>query len=75
MPVAPIATALKQVARLRLQRSSPRVEAMVDEAAARDLSLDTLLDEIRGLVIRGVMQSTLDQVVDKMAAVATPPPG
>ncbi len=75
VPVAPIATALKQVARLRLQRSSPRVEAMVDEAAARDLSLDTLLDEIRGLVIRGVMQSTLDQVVDEMAAVATPPPG
>jgi hypothetical protein len=72
VPVAPIATALKQVARLRLQRSSPRVEAMVDEAAARDLGLDTLLDEIRGLVIRGVMQSTLDQVVDEMAAVASP---
>jgi hypothetical protein len=45
---------------------------MVDEAAARDLGLDTLLDEIRGLVIRGVMQSTLDQVVDEMAAVASP---
>jgi hypothetical protein len=75
VPVAPIATALKQVARLRLQRSSPRVEAMVDEAAARDLALDTLLDEIRGLVIRGVMQSTLDQVVDEMAAIASPPPG
>jgi hypothetical protein len=74
VPVAPIATALKQVARLRLQRSSPRVEAMVDEAAARDLALDTLLDEIRGLVIRGVMQSTLDQVVDEMAAFAAPPP-
>jgi hypothetical protein len=75
VPVAPIATSLKQVARLRLQRSSPRVEAMVDEAAARDLALDTLLDEIRGLVIRGVMQSTLDQVVDEMAAIASTPPG
>jgi hypothetical protein len=48
---------------------------MVDEAAARDLALDTLLDEIRGLVIRGVMQSTLDQVVDEMAAIASTPPG
>ena len=47
---------------------------MVDEAAARARPW-TLLDDIRGLVIREVMQSTLDQVVDEMAAVAAPPPG
>jgi len=71
-PVAVLAPELKQVARLHLQRSSPRVESMVDEAAARGLPLEDLLVEIRGLVIRGVMQSTLDQVADEMAALAGP---
>lgn len=66
--VAVLAPQLKQVARARLQRSSSKVETMVDEAAARDLPLDVLLSDIRGLVIRGVMQSTLDQVADEMAA-------
>ena len=73
LPLAAVAADLKAVARLRLQRSSPRVEAMVDEAAARDLPLDALLDEIRGLVIRGVMQSTLDDLVAEMMAIAAPP--
>jgi hypothetical protein len=74
--VAAIATALKRLARLRLQRSAPRVEAMVDQAVEQNLSLDALLNEIRGLVIRGVMQSTLDEVADEMAAMASaPPPG
>ncbi len=63
-----MAPQLKQVARARLQRSSPKVETMVDDAAARDLPLEVLLSDIRGLVIRGVMQSTLDEVADEMAA-------
>ena len=72
--VAAMADALKEVARLRLQRSSARVEAMVDEAVAQHLPLDTLIDDIRGLVIRGVMQATLDQVADEMAAMVPAPP-
>lgn len=66
-----LAAELKQVARIRLQRSSSRVEAMVDEAVTQGMPLDVLLDEIRGLVIRGVMQSTLDEVAEEMAALAS----
>ena len=47
---------------------------MIDEAVARNLPLDGLLVQIRGLVIRGIMQSTLDEVVADMAAVAGSPP-
>ncbi|HYA00226.1 MAG TPA: hypothetical protein VEK76_07720 [Candidatus Binatia bacterium] len=70
LSLAVLAPQLKEVARLHLQRSSLRVETMVDEAAAQGLSLDQLLTEVRSLVIRGVMQSTLDQVANDMAAVA-----
>jgi hypothetical protein len=72
--VAAMADALKEVARLRLQRSSGRVETMIDEAVAQHLPLETLIDDIRGLVIRGVMQATLDQVADEMAAMVSVPP-
>ena len=72
--VAAMADALKEVARLRLQRSSVRVETMIDEAVAQHLPLETLIDDIRGLVIRGVMQATLDQVADEMAAMVSAPP-
>jgi hypothetical protein len=71
--VASMADALKEVARLRLQRSSARVETMVDEAVAQHLPLETLIDDIRGLVIRGVMQATLDQVADEMASMVSAP--
>jgi hypothetical protein len=68
--VAAIATELKQIAQLRLDHSSTRVEAMVDEAAAQNRPLAALLEEIRGLAIRGVMQSTIDKMADDMAAIA-----
>lgn len=72
--VAGMASALKDVAQLHLQRSSPRVEAMVDEAAAEGQTLDRLLRDIRAVVIRGVMQSTIDKMADEMAAMAAAPP-
>ena len=68
-PVSPeTVAALKLIARQRLQRSAARVEAMLDEVTTQGRSLDGVLVEIRGLVIRGVMQSTLDEVVDEMTA-------
>jgi len=69
--VAPMADALKEVARLRLQRSSARVESMIDDAVAQRLPLGILVDEVRGLVIRGVMAVTLDQLADEMAAMVS----
>ncbi|MGD1053685.1 MAG: hypothetical protein ABR950_07625 [Candidatus Dormibacteria bacterium] len=71
--VAAMADTLKEVARVRLQRSSTRVEAMIDEAIAQHLPLETLIDDVRGLVIRGVMQATLDEVADEMAALVSAP--
>jgi hypothetical protein len=44
---------------------------MLDDAAAADKPLESVLAEIRGLVIRGVMQSTLDSVVDEMLTAAS----
>lgn len=61
---------LKMVARNRLQRSAARVEAMLDDAAEADRPIAAVLDEVAGLTIRGVMQSTLDQVVDDMRNLA-----
>ena len=61
---------LKAIARNRLQRSAARVEAMLDDAAGADKPLDAVLEEIRSVVIRGVMQSTLDEVVDEMRNLA-----
>ena len=72
--VASMASALKEVVRLRLQRSSPRVEAMIDDAAVQRLPLGILVDEVRGLVIRGVMAVTLDQLADEMAAMVSAAP-
>jgi hypothetical protein len=69
-----MAPALREVAQLHLQRSSPRVESMVDDAAARGQTLDRLLSDIRAVVIRGVMQSTIDKMADEMAAMAAAPP-
>jgi hypothetical protein len=69
--LATMAGSLKELARLRLQRSSSRVETMIDDAVAQRLPLGILVDEVRGLVIRGVMAVTLDQLADEMAAMVS----
>ncbi len=74
LSVAEVAVALKQLARAHLLRQSPRVEAMVDDAVAQRVSLGILVDEIRGLVIRGVTSVTLAHLADEMAAVVPGPP-
>ncbi|MGC8461500.1 MAG: hypothetical protein ACP5OR_06635 [Candidatus Dormibacteria bacterium] len=56
----------KSIARDHLQRSAARVVNLLDDAAAQNKPLDEVFTDIRGLVIRGVMQSTLDEVVAKM---------
>jgi hypothetical protein len=72
--IASVANGLKDLARLRLQRSSSRVESMVDDAVAQHVPLGILVDEVRGLVIRGVMATTLDQLADEMAVMVSAPP-
>ena len=47
---------------------------MVDDAVAQRVSLGILVDEVRGLVIRGVTSVTLAHLADEMAAVVPGPP-
>lgn len=61
---------LQQIARKRLGRSAARVEAMLDEASKQGRPMEAVMAEVRGLTIRGVMQTTLDEVVDEMMSVA-----
>jgi len=65
-PAPEVIAELKLIARQRLQRSAAKVEGILDEVVNQGRPLDAALGDIRGLVIRGVMQSTLDQVVDEM---------
>ena len=61
---------LREIAQRRLQLSASRVEVALDSAAAQDLPLDRVLDDLRSLSIRGVMQPTIDAMVDEMTEAA-----
>ena len=62
----------RAIARRRLGLSASRVESILDEGALATRSLLSVLDEIRSMSIRGVMPSTVEEMVDEMAAVAAP---
>jgi hypothetical protein len=47
---------------------------MVDDAVIQHVPLGILVDEVRGLVIRGVMATTLDRLADEMAAMVSTAP-
>ncbi|HEX4754329.1 MAG TPA: hypothetical protein VH661_01080 [Candidatus Dormibacteraeota bacterium] len=70
--VAEVLDDLRAIARRRLGLSASRVESILDEGALAKRSLLSVLDEIRSLSIRGVMPSTVREMVDEMAAVAAP---
>jgi hypothetical protein len=63
---------LQAIARRRLHLSASRVVAVLDEAALQQRSVDTVLAEIREMSIRGVMPSTVEEMVDEMASAARP---
>lgn len=68
--VAEVLDDLRAIARRRLGLSAARVETILDEGALAKRSLLSVLDEIRSMSIRGVMQSTLEEMVDEMAEAA-----
>ncbi|HEX4579220.1 MAG TPA: hypothetical protein VH498_04375 [Candidatus Dormibacteraeota bacterium] len=68
--VAEVLDDLRAIARRRLGLSAERVEVVLDEGALAKRSLLSVLDEVRSMSIRGVMQSTLEQMVDEMAEAA-----
>jgi hypothetical protein len=61
---------LRAIAQRRLQLSASRVETVLDEAAREQRPLDTVLEEIRSMSIRGVMPSTVDAMVAEMKIAA-----
>jgi hypothetical protein len=68
--VAEVLDDLRAIARRRLRLSASRVEAVLDEGALAKRSLASMLEEIRGMSIRGVMPSTIEEMVDEMSAAA-----
>ena len=68
-----LASQLKLIARSRLESSSPRLEDLIDRAASRRAPLVALADDVRTIAIRGVMQSTLEQLADEMLALGDVP--
>jgi len=61
---------LRSIAQRRLQLSASRVETVLDEAAREQRTLDSVLEEIRAMSIRGVMPSTVDAMVAEMKIAA-----
>ena len=70
LTVGDVHSELREIAQRRLQLSASRVEAALDSAAAQDLPLDRVLEDLRSLSIRGLMQPTIDAMVDEMTEVA-----
>ena len=66
--VAQLLPELKRLVQERLHHSSLRLEILLEDAAANNASLDAVAAEVRATPIRGVMQSTLDDLADEMLA-------
>jgi hypothetical protein len=61
---------LLEIVRRRLQRSAPRLEGVLAQAGEEDRSVEWAAAAVRHTGVRGVMQSTLDEIADEMSAVA-----
>ncbi len=68
--VARLLPELKRLVQERLHQSSLRLEILLEDAAANNSSLDAVVAEVRATPIRGVMQSTLDELADEMLALS-----
>ncbi|HZB97258.1 MAG TPA: hypothetical protein VE219_01540, partial [Candidatus Sulfotelmatobacter sp.] len=70
IPVRDVLVGFKIIARNRLQRSASRIEYLIDEGAQESRSAQDVIADVRRLSIRGVMQSTIDDVADEMVTFA-----
>ena len=73
--VSEVLPELKDLVRERLHKSSMRLEILLEEAATWDRSVDSVVDDVRHASIRGVQQSTLDDIAEKMRTVGSRRPG
>lgn len=59
---------LLDIVRRRLQRSAPRLEAVLGQAADEDRSVEWAAAAVRHSAVRGVTQSTLDDIAREFSA-------
>ncbi|MBV8194926.1 MAG: type II toxin-antitoxin system PemK/MazF family toxin [Candidatus Dormibacteraeota bacterium] len=70
VPIAALLPELQDISRQRLRRSSTRIEAVLTEGAAAGRSVQWAADTVRATPIRGVLQSTLDEIAAAMLDLA-----
>lgn len=68
--VAALLPELRALVQRRLHRSAPRLQLVLDEAAADGRSVEWVAAAVRATPVRGVMQSSLDEIADEMLEVA-----
>lgn len=68
--IAPVLPALLEVVRQRLHRSSPHLEGLLVQAAGEGRSIEWTTAAVRRASVRGVMQSTLDDLAAEMETAA-----
>lgn len=68
-PAAAVMPEILEIVQRRLHRSAPRLEAVLSQAADEGRSLEWAAAAVRHASVRGVMQSTLDEIAAEIAAV------
>lgn len=63
---------LLAIVQRRLHRSAPRLEAVLSQAGEEGRNLEWAAAAVRHASVRGVMQSTLDEIASEIAAVGSP---
>lgn len=70
--VADVMPELLAIVQRRLHRSAPRLEAVLSQAGEEGRNVEWAAAAVRHASVRGVMQSTLDEIATEIAAVGTP---
>lgn len=65
---------LLSIVQRRLHRSAPRLEALLSQAGEEGRTVEWAAAAVRHASVRGVMQSTLDEIAGEIAAIAAPGP-
>jgi len=73
--VADVMPELLTIVQRRLHRSAPRLEAVLSQAGEEGRTVEWAAAAVRHASVRGVMQSTLDEIATEIAAAGTPQAG
>lgn len=70
--VADVMPELLAIVQRRLHRSAPRLESLLSQAGEEGRTVEWVAAAVRHASVRGVMQSTLDEIATEIAAVGAP---